>query len=97
MRRDRAVRLHLRDERVTIKAIALQRDEAIADSQRTRVGVETIDWQRRIALNEATAAEARHFLEGATAHHAALLCRNSWTTRRSSKGWNWPAISCVVS
>ena len=78
--------LHGTDEGVAIKPVALQGDETIARRQGARVGVQTIDRQRGIALEETASAEAGHFFKRTAAHHAALLSRNSWTTRRSSKG-----------
>jgi len=85
-RGDGAVIFHLVDEGVTVEAVPLQGDKAIARQQRAGVGMETVHWQRRIALDQAAAAQTRDFFQAAAAHHAALLCRNSCTTRRSSKG-----------
>ena len=96
-RRHRAVLSHLADKFVAVKAISLQRHKAIAGCKRPRVGMEPVHRQRRIALDQPAAGKTGDLFQGAAAHHAALLCRNSCTTIRSSNGWNWPAISCVVS
>ena len=62
---------------VAEQAVTAQRNEAIARRERPRIGVQPVNRKHGIALDETAAAVARDLLEGTTAHHAALLCRNS--------------------